>query len=160
MFSFTCWWNSDWIACQTKCWYKCLYNTSGFLGSCTYFGLPGWSILHPVIEALLVAPRFKFRLWVATLESMHCSFIFCIWDGCRLYEPQTVCSQIGALYNHNMVCTSWVFMNMGTSMRSRMNIMGNERLPYVRDANIMVSRCALICELCIVLGVYFFLEQP
>ena len=39
-----------------------------------------------------------------------------------------------------VLCSSWVFMNAGTSLRSVLLPMGNTRLPSVQSANMMVSR--------------------
>jgi len=57
------------------------------------------------------------------------------------------------------VCSSWVWVNRGTSMRSETNVLGCDR-PYVREANLMVSRCILLTLVGLVLDVFNVLEQP
>ena len=58
------------------------------------------------------------------------------------------------------VCSSWVFMCLGTSRRNRYDSLGNTDLRFVRDANKMVSRCAILILLATALGIYWILEQP
>lgn len=59
------------------------------------------------------------------------------------------------------VCSSWVFLCLGTSKRHKFfNMLGDTDLEFVRKANIMVSRCAILIRLCFALGVHWMLEQP
>ena len=58
------------------------------------------------------------------------------------------------------VCSSWVYLNRATSQRSPLGIYGNTKLGYVRDANLMVSRCALLIWIARTRGLHWVLEQP
>ena len=63
------------------------------------------------------------------------------------------------------VCGSWIFLCRGTTMRSMCgssgyDALGDERRAFVRNANMMVSRCALLIRLAIALGIIWILEQP
>jgi hypothetical protein len=45
------------------------------------------------------------------------------------------------------VCSSWVFMNRGTSQRSWWNPLGQDTYESVRQGNLQVSRCMLLVRL-------------
>jgi len=66
----------------------------------------------------------------------------------------------GSLVHLAPVCSSWTWMNRGTSKRSKERPLGDESLAYIQDANRMVSRCIMIAAICICLGHVFILEQP
>lgn len=58
------------------------------------------------------------------------------------------------------VCSSWVWVNRSTSGRSIQRPLGDCSKDYVRLANIMVARCALVCLLLSAKGCFWLLEQP
>ena len=58
------------------------------------------------------------------------------------------------------VCSSWVWMNRHTSGRSIERPLGNVCRGYIKNANRMVSRVALLCLLLTAKGVFWILEQP
>lgn len=58
------------------------------------------------------------------------------------------------------VCSSWTWMNRHTSGRSIERPLGRPHLKYIKDANTMVSRVALMCLLLTVKGIFWVLEQP
>ena len=58
------------------------------------------------------------------------------------------------------VCSSWVWLNRGTSGRSELTPLGNETVPSVRFANLVVSRVALLLYILSSKCVFWILEQP
>ena len=58
------------------------------------------------------------------------------------------------------LCGSWPLLNRATSQRSLGRPLGNEELKYIRQANIMVSRCCFIIEVCAALVIMWMLEHP
>ena len=58
------------------------------------------------------------------------------------------------------VCSTWVFMNLGTSVRSEFNWEGNSAIEDVAAANTMVWRMCLIILPSISVGCAFIIEQP
>ncbi len=59
------------------------------------------------------------------------------------------------------VCSSWTFLNRGTSGRHRSMPLGRFCLhEYVREANVMVSRCTLLAWAALAVGAFYCLEQP
>ena len=59
-----------------------------------------------------------------------------------------------------MVCASWVWLNRATSMRNAITIFGDVSKPYVREANLHVSRCALLMRLALAKRCKPVLETP
>ena len=57
------------------------------------------------------------------------------------------------------MCSSWVTLNRATSGRRAHNPLGYNK-PYVRDANVMVSRMSMLIMFGLCLGVEWVLEQP
>ena len=57
-------------------------------------------------------------------------------------------------------CSTWVSISRPTTLRSFFAPLGNLNLKCVREANEMVSRCALICCLVLALHQTFIIEQP
>lgn len=58
------------------------------------------------------------------------------------------------------VCSTWVYMNRGTSRRSQANPHGDLSVAQVRQANCMVARVCFLAYLATARGVAFILEQP
>ena len=58
------------------------------------------------------------------------------------------------------LCSSWVFMCRGVSMRSRVTPHGDTSVPLVAASNEMVAKTALLLKLADALGVAWVLEQP
>ncbi len=58
------------------------------------------------------------------------------------------------------VCSSWVFINRSTSMRSALNPCGDRSLPHVADGNLQAPRVALLAWLAAARGCSWVLEQP
>ena len=58
------------------------------------------------------------------------------------------------------VCSSWVFMNRGTSARARWQPLGNEELESASSANVMVARLVLVILILEIKNVWWVLEQP
>lgn len=61
---------------------------------------------------------------------------------------------------HAPVCSTWVFMNLGTSRRSSRHPYGDDDVESVRDANCMVWRMVYLILFALGLNSYFFIEQP
>ena len=58
------------------------------------------------------------------------------------------------------VCSTWVYMNSGTAMRSKIKPLGRTSLPQIAAANKMVSRTVLLLLVLSAVGAMWFLEQP
>jgi hypothetical protein len=58
------------------------------------------------------------------------------------------------------VCSTWVWMNRGTSQRTSDAPLGNTKISGVRLANLMVSRVILCLILVVCKGGWWVLEQP
>ena len=58
------------------------------------------------------------------------------------------------------VCSTWVYMNRGTSKRTAANPHGDAGVSQVQQANCMVARVCLLCYLAAARGIAFILEQP
>ena len=69
-------------------------------------------------------------------------------------------TQPGGLVWMAPVCSSWVFLCLGSSGRSKLDVLGNTERKFVRDANLMVSRCCILMRLAVGLGLTYILEQP
>ena len=57
-------------------------------------------------------------------------------------------------------CSTWVWINRGTSQRSRSNPLGNRSIPSVASANELVSRFSLLVLLAVARGAAWLVEQP
>ena len=66
----------------------------------------------------------------------------------------------GALLWVALPCSSWIWINRGTSGRNRLLWAGNTTLKYIHDANKMVSRTVLLLWIASWRGVTWVLEQP
>lgn len=58
------------------------------------------------------------------------------------------------------VCSSWVFMNRATSMRTFASPLGDPQSVGVQDANRMVSRVVLLLAVAWAKGMFVIWEQP
>ena len=58
------------------------------------------------------------------------------------------------------VCSTWIFMSMGSTGRSWFNPLGDTWKACVQEANVMNARAVLLCILAGALGVTWILEQP
>ena len=58
------------------------------------------------------------------------------------------------------VCSTWVYVNRGTSKRSQARPHGDEEREQVRLANCMVARCCLLMYVSTARGLLHVLEQP
>lgn len=58
------------------------------------------------------------------------------------------------------VCSTWVFMSSGCTLRSRLNPEGDVSLECVRKANVMASRCIALALIANSLSITWALEQP
>ena len=58
------------------------------------------------------------------------------------------------------VCSSWVFMSMGTTMRTRWTPEGDSSVECVRKGNLMVCRCVLLAALAHAMNLTWIIEQP
>ena len=58
------------------------------------------------------------------------------------------------------VCSSWIWMNLGTSKRNKIAIFGDQTHNYVRAANLQVARVCLLLEWACAMGQHWGLEQP
>ena len=59
-----------------------------------------------------------------------------------------------------IVCSSWVYINRGTSLRTKTRPLGDSRESSVNMANEMVSRSCLLILLATALGLVWTVEQP
>ena len=66
----------------------------------------------------------------------------------------------GGFFWCGIVCSTWVFMSRGHTLRNRANPHGNTSRSDVAMANIMADRVAFLCELCSLRGVLWVAEQP
>ena len=66
----------------------------------------------------------------------------------------------GGVFWCGVVCSTWVFMSRGHTLRTRDNPKGDIRRSDVRMANIMADRSAFMCELCSLRNVFWVVEQP
>lgn len=57
-------------------------------------------------------------------------------------------------------CSSWTVISRGTSWRPPHNFWGNLTLPWIQQANLMISRLTLTMMLTVALGCKFLCEQP
>jgi hypothetical protein len=57
-------------------------------------------------------------------------------------------------------CSTYVWMNRGTSGRSREQPLGRLEHPSVRQANLVTARTCLLIVLCIAKGIHWIVEQP
>ena len=76
--------------------------------------------------------------------------------ACDFHSP----TQDGSCGVAAPVCSSWVFINMGTSGRSTARPLGNVEVCSVRQANKMVARTVLLLAALRAVGAMFILEQP
>ena len=58
------------------------------------------------------------------------------------------------------VCSTWVFICLSVTQRSKIDPLGDTNRACVKTANLMVSRCALIMRLIAAKGGAWVLEQP
>ncbi len=58
------------------------------------------------------------------------------------------------------VCSTWIYLAMGVTLRSRFTPDGDTDLRSVRDANLMARRCVLLAQLADAFGITWILEQP
>ena len=66
----------------------------------------------------------------------------------------------GGLVWSGTPCSSWTFMNRGTSRRSAARPLGDEGQPTVTMANVIVARVTLLLMLAIARGASWSVEQP
>ena len=59
-----------------------------------------------------------------------------------------------------IVCSTWVYMNSGTSRRCRGRPLGAQSVRSVHAANVMVARMVLLLLLLHAVGMFFLVEQP
>ena len=86
-------------------------------------------------------------------------FALCMFFVLRLHwEQQT--TLLECLLWLAPVCSSFIFMSKGSTWRTWVNPLGDIRYFSVRKANVMASRCVLLCRLAHALGIIFILEQP
>ena len=77
-------------------------------------------------------------------------------DGCK----QNGIELFRALSHWGTVCSSWIFVSMGSTGRSKDRPEGNQSVPSVRKGNIMVARMFLVLWLLRCKRVGWILEQP
>ena len=58
------------------------------------------------------------------------------------------------------VCSSWIVLNVGTSGRAPHRPLGNAWLPYVAEANMMITRLVLLLLIFSSKSVWWVVEQP
>ena len=59
-----------------------------------------------------------------------------------------------------IVCSTWVYMNTGTSRRCKGRPLGAQSVRSVHNANVMVARMVLSLLLLHANGMFFLVEQP
>ena len=57
------------------------------------------------------------------------------------------------------VCSSWVWLNRGTSRRAVWSPLGDSRVESVRAGNMMVVNVVLLCYLVTAMGLFWAIEQ-
>jgi hypothetical protein len=65
----------------------------------------------------------------------------------------------GLLWN-GMPCSTFIFLNRGTSKRSRQCPLGSEQVPSVATANLLASRVAILIMLAAARSAVWITEQP
>ena len=68
--------------------------------------------------------------------------------------------RVNSLLFLGIPCSSWVWMNRGTSKRSRTNPLGDTTVPSVAATNQLTSRCTLLVMTAVARGACWLLEQP
>jgi hypothetical protein len=68
--------------------------------------------------------------------------------------------RVNSLLFLGIPCSSWVWMNRGTSKRSKSNPLGDSSVPSVDTTNRLTSRCVLLIMTAIARGATWLLEQP
>ncbi|CAK8988087.1 Uncharacterized protein SCF082_LOCUS1242 [Durusdinium trenchii] len=58
------------------------------------------------------------------------------------------------------VCSTWVFMSRGSTLRSRTRPLGRKDSGAVRDGNVLAARALVLCILAAAKGCFWLLEQP
>ena len=83
-------------------------------------------------------------------------------DICMHAHVCAVCGlmQDGGAATSAPVCSSWVFVNQSIAKRRMTRPLGDEMVPSVYCANVMVTRVLLIQFIFLARGIYTVLEQP
>ena len=78
----------------------------------------------------------------------------CALQLCRRLVPKR------SMTWHAPVCSTWVFMNLGTSKRSEHRPYGDTSVKSVQEANCMIWRMVYLILFSFGLSAYYFIEQP
>jgi len=103
-------------------------------------------------KGLFVLPYDCLSVWKRMDLCTDFGFALALWF--------VMCLQPGGLLWLAPVCTSWTFVNRWTSGRNPILIEGDATLEYVRLANLMVSRCALLIWVAEAKMCSWVVEQP
>lgn len=68
--------------------------------------------------------------------------------------------RVNSLLFLGIPCSSWVWLNRGTSKRSKSNPLGDTSIPSVATTSQLTSRCALLIMTAVARGSCWLLEQP
>ena len=79
-------------------------------------------------------------------------FLTMLWNTRQVVE--------GGMHWFGVVCSTWVWCSRGTTKRSVGKPLGDQRLPCVREANMMACRMGLMILISIVLKHHWVVEQP
>ncbi|CAJ1372230.1 unnamed protein product [Effrenium voratum] len=85
---------------------------------------------------------------------------FCSPAGFANAVYQTLRTSPGGGALHAPVCSTWVFMSRGSTLRSPTRPLGRGDSQKVADGNLHVARCAVLCILAAAKGIFWLLEQP
>ena len=77
----------------------------------------------------------------------------------RILQLLARCSR-GALAWFGIPCCSWIWVSRSSSRRSGWCPEGDSSNPWVTAHNKIAARCALLIEICGVLGLYVIVENP
>ncbi|CAJ1355964.1 unnamed protein product, partial [Effrenium voratum] len=85
---------------------------------------------------------------------------FCSPAGFANAVYQTLRTSPGGGALHAPVCSTWVFMSRGSTLRSPTRPLGRGDSQKVADGNLHVARCAVLCILAAAKRIFWLLEQP
>lgn len=104
--------------------------------------------------------RMLERCCVGALVFANATEDMCSPQGFTLCVAMVMSLKSNGLLWLATVCSTWVFICLGTSQRTKLNPLGRQELPCVASANLMVSRSVLLMRLCAAKGGTWILEQP
>ena len=130
--------------------------------------LPGLMVQESIDVLEVFAGRRRITKAIRSLGYRAVPFDKCMSDRMDINTDEGFCILLalalalapGGLLWLAPTCSSWVWINSGTHMRNFVTWAGNTDHAYIRSANKMVSRCALLIWIVTLRGGSWALEQP